>query len=118
LFRSKMSIIMYIVISLAIVGLISQLFTNLTGFLMSILIMLVIAFVVFLIFSHFARNRVGGSSASPEMKKYRQAVKQSRQKYGQTEKNVKKATPKRKDVKQQRKRRRRRRATHLRVIKG
>lgn len=111
---------MYIIISLAIIGLMTQLLTNFTGFLMSILIMIIIAFVVFLIFNHFARNRMGGSggfSSSPESKKYRDAVKRSQEKYGKRQTTIKKKDPKGQN-KRERRRRRRRRATHLKVIKG
>jgi len=118
LFRSKMSVVMYIVISLAIIGLSAQLFTNFTGFLMSILLMIIIAFVVFMIFSYIARNRAGGSSgfqSSPESKKYREAVKRSQEKYGKPNVKVKKSQE---QNKRQIKRKKRRRPSHLRVIEG
>lgn len=115
-----MSIFIYIVISLAIIGLTVQLITNFTGFLMSILLMLIIAFVVFLIFNHFAGNRASSASgyrSSPEMRKYRQAVKRSQEKYGRQNVTIKPRQQERKS-KSERKRRWRRRPTHLRVIDG
>lgn len=116
-----MSIVMYIIISLAIIGLSAQLFRDFTGFLISILIMIIIAFVMFVIFSHIARNRLSGgggmgsSRSSPEMKKYREAVKRSREKYGN---NQAKPTNSRRKNNKERKKRWRRRPNHLRLIKG
>lgn len=124
LFRNRMSVIMYIVISLAIIGLTAQLLRDFTGFLLSILIMIVIAFVVFLILSHIARNRMAGggigqSSSSPEAKKYREAVKRSQEKYGRANTKVKQTkTQQRKKRDRPRRRWRRRRPSHLRLIKG
>lgn len=120
-----MSIVMYIIISLAIIGLTAQLIRDFTGFLFSILIMILIAFVIFIILSYVARNRMGGAgigrtSSSPEARKYREAVKRSQEKYGKPNAQMNLSRNRRQQRKRDRPKRRwrRRRPTHLRLIKG
>lgn len=72
----------------------------------------VIAFVLFKIMSAVLERRQTGGN-SDEMKKYRQAVKQSKAKYQQTAPSkIKQSTAK------QKRKKRRRNAPHLRVIEG
>lgn len=110
--------IIYIFIGFAAFYIVSQLLTNTTGFLSSIIVMIGVAAVIYgLIYFVFIRKRVGsgpGGGNTDEMKKYKQAVKQSKQKYGKpageapkTTKSPKKQTKKRKSA-----------PSHLRVIDG
>lgn len=109
--RNKFSIVVYIVIGLAAIGLVSQLFTNTASFFTSIFTSLVIGMAVFaVIYFVFLKKR----TPSNDQKKYKQAVKQSKSKYkpntkpSQT-KQSKPAQIKKKSTK---------RASHLRVIDG
>ncbi|MFD2045981.1 SA1362 family protein [Ornithinibacillus salinisoli] len=107
----------YIIIGLAIVGLISQLFTNTTNFLLNILITIGFGAAIFaVIYFLFLKKR----TASPDMKKYKQAVKQSKVKYKQQhDPNVKSSTTHR--TQQQvplKKKISKKRPNHLRVIDG
>ncbi|OZU89992.1 hypothetical protein CIL03_02325 [Virgibacillus indicus] len=111
--RKKISLFVYVIIGLALVGLISQLFTNTANFLTNILIMLGVAAAVFaVIYFVFLRK----PAASNDMNKYKKAVKQSKAKYknqnpGKQEANSKKQKP-------GLPRKRSKRASHLRVIDG
>lgn len=112
--RNKGSILLSIIVGLAIIGLVSSLVRNPVSFLMSILVMVGIAFVVFLIVRAVMNRR--GTGKSDEMRKYRKAVKQSKLKYNQEKQPDKKkqsfaVSP----VKTKKKRRHR---PHLTVIDG
>ena len=112
--RNKGSIILSIIVGLAVIGFVSSLVKNPSGFLINILVMIGIAFVIFLIVRAVMNRRTEGTS--DEMKKYRKAVKQSKQKYQQPEpkgkiKSSRTAPP----VKQRKKRRHQ---PHLTVIDG
>src|SRR5690625_1660626 len=119
--HNKLQFVLYILISLAIIGVVSSLIQNPGSFLVQIFMIVAIAFVVFLIFSYIVQRRSPQSSS--EMKKYRQAVKQSKEKYQQHEPrkirqrnqggsaNIKKNAS-------HRKKRRMKRHSHLRVIEG
>lgn len=110
--RGKFSIIIYLIIGFAVVGLISQLFGNTVNFLTNILMMVVFGAAIFgLIYFLVLRKR--GPSNTDETKKYKQAVKQSKTKY----KQPKQPTTTTKAVIPQRKKRSKR-ASHLRVIEG
>lgn len=106
--------LIYALIGLAAFYVVSQLFTNTAGFLTSIIVMIGVAAVIYgLIYFVFIRKRVSGGNTN-EMKKYKQAVKQSKQKYGTSTsdttkmtKTAKKPTKKRKAA-----------PSHLRVING
>lgn len=114
--RSKLSILVYAIIGLAIIGVISQLFMNPAALFNRILIMIGISVVILAIFYFlFARKRT--SINNDEMKKYKQAVKQSQKKYHHP--NMRQ-TIKTGGNKQsfQLKKKNRRRASHLRVIDG
>lgn len=113
--RNKITYFFYFIMVLAVFGLITQLFGNTRGFLTSMLTMVIFAVVIFGLL-YFLMNRTRGSSN--EMKKYKQAVKQSKTKYQPaTSKNpVQPPTPKRKPTTIGRKGKKR--PTHLRVIEG
>jgi len=104
---------MYLIIGLAVIGLISQLLGNTVNFLSNILLMLGIGVAIFGVLYFFVlRKRT--SSNTDDMKKYKQAVKQSKSKYNRRHDTVASVaktshTPKRK---------RNKRASHLRVIEG
>lgn len=109
--RNKMSVLIYMLIGLAVIGIVSQLFTNTINFFTTIFITLGIGIAVFAVFYFvFLRKR----TPSNDMKKYKKAVKQSKAKYKQpsqtaTANNKQQAQIKRKVNK---------RAPHLRVIDG
>ncbi|TXL67953.1 hypothetical protein FHP05_02725 [Cerasibacillus terrae] len=109
--KGKASLFIYVIIGLAIIGVTSQVFTNLTGFLVRTLTGLAIsALIIAGIYFFFFRNR----NNSNEMKKYQQAVKQSKRKYSNTNKpkhnQTKKESPIRKNANKK--------YSHLRVIDG
>lgn len=111
--RNKLSVGVYIIIGLAVIGLISQLFTNTANFLTQIFIMIGVGVAIFAaIYFLFLRN--SNSNNADDMKKYRQAVKQSKRKY--TKKNaptVNKGQHSRPGAKKVH-----RQVSHLRVIEG
>ncbi|MFU0791493.1 SA1362 family protein [Virgibacillus proomii] len=112
--RRSISIPVYIILGLALVGLLSQLFTNTVSFINSIFISIGIGVALFSIFYFlFIRKR----NSSNEMKKYRQAVKQSKAKYQRHQANKPAAVKGQSTISQQRKKRLKR-APHLRVIDG
>ncbi|SIS36930.1 SA1362 family protein [Salimicrobium flavidum] len=108
----------YVLIGLAAFYVVSQLLTNTTGFLSSIIVMVGIAAVIYgLIYFLFIRKRLGsgaGSGNTDDMKKYKQAVKQSKQKYGKPAgETTKQSKPPKKQTKK-----RKASPSHLRVIEG
>ncbi|MEN1970562.1 SA1362 family protein [Lentibacillus sp. N15] len=108
--RNKFSVFVYVIIGLAAIGLFSQLFTNTAHFFSRIFTMLGFGIAVFaVIYFVFLRKR----APSNDMKKYKQAVKQSKAKYKSNTKPQQKASQpvhmKKKAAK---------RASHLRVIDG
>ncbi|WP_163969976.1 SA1362 family protein [Oceanobacillus halotolerans] len=111
--RSKLSILVYVIIGLAAIGLFSQLINNTANFMMNIAIMIgfgvLISAVIYFIFIRNRRN-------TSDMKKYKQAVKQSKLKYKQ-HKNENPASAKRQQT-MPIKKRLNKRASHLRVIDG
>ncbi|WJE14363.1 SA1362 family protein [Halobacillus sp. ACCC02827] len=92
--RKWMTPVMYTLIGLAVFFVAVQLFTNTSSFLNSILMMVGFAVLIYgAIYFLFLRNRgFGGGGNRNEMKKYKQAVKQSKQKYKQPAPVVKKKT--------------------------
>jgi len=109
----KLPLFIYFIIGLAVIGLIASLIKNPGSFLMSILMMIAVAFVIFMIFSAILNRRSGGTS--DEMKKYKKAAKQSNLKYNKQKPKIKK--PVRTDSPLKSKRRKRH-APHLTVIEG
>ncbi|MBD1222729.1 SA1362 family protein [Virgibacillus halodenitrificans] len=111
--RNKISIIMYLIISLAAVGLVSQIFTNTKGFLTNILVMLGFGIAMFaVIYFIFLKKK----APSNDMKKYKKAVKQSKAKYKHN--TPVKSTHTKKQVLNPSKRKPNKRASHLKVIDG
>ena len=111
--RNKIALLVYVIIAFAAIGLVSQLFGNTKNFLTSIVVMLGIAAAIFALFYFVLQRRRGSSD---EMKKYKQAVKQSKMKYKPTEKSA--VQPKVKQNSGNAPRKSKKRASHLRVIEG
>lgn len=120
--RNIGTIVISVIVGLAVVGLVSSLLKNPGSFLLSILITVVIATILFFILRAVLRNKNEGNS--DQMKKYRKAVKQSKNKYqakdtkmkqkqaAKVSKSSAKTKPKKKRHFTSRKR------SHLRVIEG
>lgn len=110
--KNKMiPIFMYTLLGFAAIGLVSQLFGNPTAFFRNILMMLGGAVLIFgLLYFLVMRKR----TSAPDMRKYKQAVKQSKSKYKQenvrTRASVKTAPA---PIKK-----RSRKPSHLKVIEG
>lgn len=99
--RKKMPIIFYVIIALAVIGLM----TNPTHLVRNIFMMLGVGVVIFALFYFIFRKP--RPTENDEMKKYKQALKQSKRKYQTTQR--KQARPTKSKAK---------RASHLRVIEG
>lgn len=111
--RNKLAVLVYIIIGLAGIGIVSQLFTNTASFITNVFLMIGISAAIFAaIYFFFFRNR----SSSNEMKKYKQAVKQSKAKYKQQSNPLKPSV--KKQVQPLKSKKSAKRATHLRVIEG
>lgn len=113
--RKSGSLLLYFFLGLVIVGLATQLIKSPGQFLTSILILLGITFILFIILRAVLNRRQGPTD--PEMKKYKQAVKQSQKKHGKpvNPKNIKK---KKKEDPKPNSRKRKRKKNHLKVIEG
>lgn len=114
-----MQYFIYFLIGLAVFGLGTYLVKNPVGLFMTLALTAIVAFVIFKVLSYFLNKRYNngytGGRQTDEMKKYKQAVKQSKKKYAgkniyQSSKQNKKETIKKK--------KKRRHAPHLRVIDG
>ncbi|MGP4074380.1 SA1362 family protein [Halobacillus sp. K22] len=120
--RNWMTPIIYTLVALAVFFVGYQLLTDTSSFLSSIAMMIGIAAVVYgAIYFFFLRNRgISGGRSSNEMKKYKQAVKQSKQKYKQPAPVVKKSQAARtvKPTTIHKKNKRRGSGPQLRVIEG
>ncbi|MGM8213481.1 SA1362 family protein [Virgibacillus sp. W0430] len=111
--RNKLTVLVYIVLGLAGIGLISQLFGNTKNFIVNIIVTIGIAFVMFTVVYFIFLKKTPGSQS--EMKKYRKAVRQSKMKYKPRNTNIiKKKQPT--QLKQRKKVNKR--PSHLRVIDG
>src|SRR5699024_5398324 len=112
--RKTSSLLLYFFLGLIIVGLATQLIKNPGQFITSILILLGVAFIVFIIMRSVLDNRQGLND--PESKKYKEAVKQSQKKYGKpvSPKNIKK---KKTETNKSSQRKKRRRKSHIKDIK-
>lgn len=107
------SAVIYLIIGLAVIGVVVQLLTNTISFLQSLLIMIGISILILgVIYLIFFKNRISGD----KMKKYKKAVKQSKAKYGRPSSKTNFSTN-RKQVSKSKKRSKKR-PTHLRVIDG
>lgn len=120
--RNWMTPIIYTLIALAVFAVGFQLITNTAGFLGQMIMMIGIAVLVYgAIYFLFLRNRSFGGGKGNEMKKYKQAVKQSKQKYKQSTPTIKKSPLAKVTQKTQpnpKRNRKRMNAPHLRVIEG
>ncbi|MET3684297.1 membrane-anchored glycerophosphoryl diester phosphodiesterase (GDPDase) [Alkalibacillus flavidus] len=108
---TKRYLLLYIIIGLAVIGLLGQLIVNPLSFVESMLTTIGLAVVIGgILYFVLKRFRFGSKTSSA----YRKAVKQSKKKYGNVDKNmgynqhINKPTP----IKKQR------RQSHLTVIKG
>ncbi|MCP3025712.1 SA1362 family protein [Halobacillus sp. A5] len=120
--RNWVTPVIYTLIALAVFYVGVQMFTNTSSFLRSIVMMIGIAVLIYgAIYFFFIRNRMGSGANRNEMKKYKQAVKQSKQKY-KAPKPVKSAktstSPTSKSTPLQKKKTKRKQSSHLRVIEG
>jgi len=106
------STLIYIIIGLAVIGVAAQLLTNTANFFISVLIMVGIGVAIFAVLYFFVLRQ----RPSSEMKKYKQAVKQSKLKYKDSNEGTNRS-PKKLNALNKRKKTRRR-ASHLRVIEG
>ncbi|RDW19169.1 hypothetical protein CWR48_08960 [Oceanobacillus arenosus] len=113
--RKTISIVTYLIIGLAVVGLVSQLFTNTANFLFTILIVIGSSAAIFAVFYFvFLRNR----TPSNDMKKYKKAVRLSKAKY-KADNNIRRTkVVNKKQPDLLKKKKIKRTATHLRVIEG
>src|SRR5699024_4696283 len=112
------AIVVYLIVVLAIVGVVTQLVTSPGSFLKNIFITLGIAVALFGVFYFFfIRKKMAHSN---EMKKYKQAVKQSNAKYKENKHvSIKKDRTPKKPIKQlSGSKKKARRRAHLRVIDG
>ncbi|MCA0970113.1 hypothetical protein LCM20_05910 [Halobacillus litoralis] len=120
--RNWMTPIIYALMALAVFGIGFRLITDTTGFLGQLIMMVGIAVLIYgAIYFLFLRNRGMGGGSGNEMKKYKQAVKQSKQKYKQPAPTVKKSPLSKVAPKNQaapKRNRKRMNAPHLRVIEG
>lgn len=110
--RKKFPIVLYVIVALAGFGFVISLMRNPGGFMVSILISIAIAFLLFKVLSAVLRRRQG--EASDEMKKYREAAKLSNKRFEKPKTNA--TVDKQKPIKK--KKRRKKHTPHLRVIEG
>jgi len=118
--RNKFPIFLFIIVGLSLLGVGYRLLTDPKGFLVTILGILGFAALIFaVVYVVFFRNR-GSVSNSDEMKKYKAAVKQSKQKYQQpkTNKMMKSSNKKQSKTVPLKRKSQRKRVNHLRVIEG
>ncbi|WP_431798964.1 SA1362 family protein [Halobacillus andaensis] len=119
--RNWVTPVIYTLIALAVFYVGVQLFTNTSSFLSSIVMMIGIAVLIYgAIYFFFLRNRIGSGANRNEMRKYKQAVKQSKQKH-KAPKPVKAAKTNAaasKSTSLQKKKSKRKQPSHLRVIEG
>lgn len=114
--RGKASIFFYIIVSLAILGILIKLLTNPLAIFKSLLIIVVIAVVLLAIF-YFAFKKNNKGSTNSETKKYKQAAKQSKLKYRNYNQGPNESNKKKKENSHH-KRKTRKRPPHLKVING
>ncbi|WP_010650843.1 SA1362 family protein [Oceanobacillus massiliensis] len=110
---NKFSIIIYLVIGLAVIGLISQLIGNTVNFLTNILLMLAAGAAIYGLLYYFLLRKRAPSN-SDDMKKYKKAVRQSKSKYKQPVNST--AAGSKPTITAKKKRNKR--SSHLRVIEG
>lgn len=120
MFRKKLPMVVYLLIALAVTGIAIKLFNNPVGFLKSALITIAIGAAIFgfVYFVLFKNGTAQASNQSSEMKKYKQALKQSKAKYSTNLPVKSKSRTKPTSTKGQVKRKFSKRPTHLKVIEG
>lgn len=106
------STLIYLVIALAVIGVVAQLLTNTVNFFTSVFIMVGIGVAIFAVLYFLVLKQ----RPSSDMKKYKQAVKQSKMKYKDSSQNSVRSSKKPNSLNTRKKPRRR--ASHLRVIEG
>ncbi|MDC3414417.1 hypothetical protein NC797_12380 [Aquibacillus sp. 3ASR75-11] len=114
--RHKLSLFVYLLIGLAIFGFVTQLATNTTSLLSSLVMMAAIGAAMYgLVYFFFLRKRT-----SNEMRKYKKAVRQTKKKYKNDvpSKKTLSHTIKKKAPLTQKSRLSKTRPTHLKVIEG
>ncbi|AUJ26292.1 SA1362 family protein [Virgibacillus dokdonensis] len=113
--RKSISIAVYMIIGLATIGLLTQLFTKPANLINNMFISIGFGVVLFaIIYFVFIRKK----SSSNEMKKYKQAVKQSKAKYHQQKPAYKANATKQQPTSPTLRKKKHKRAAHLRVIEG
>ncbi len=111
--RSNVSLVIYLIIGLAVLGLITTLMDRPLNFITTIFLAIGVAFVIYWILTAIVnRGRFG---ANEEMRKYRRAAKQSNLKYNKQKVTKLNQTPRPSPLKTKR---RRRNVPHLTVIEG
>ncbi|MFD1360678.1 SA1362 family protein [Lentibacillus salinarum] len=111
--KNKGSLLVYAIIGLAIIGVITQLFSNTASFLTTVLTMLGFGVVVSaLLYVFLFRKR----QPTNDSQKYKQAVKQSKAKYSQQQ--AKPTTTSKRPSSFSLKKKSAKRTSHLRVIDG
>ena len=113
--RNKLQVFLYVIIGLAIIGVISSFVNSPSKFIISIFMMIGVAFVIFMIFSYIVNTK--GSQSNNEMKKYRKAAKQTNAKY-KSKTNMSKYSKKDNLSSLRVKAKRSKRTSHLTVIEG
>ncbi|MFC7320853.1 SA1362 family protein [Halobacillus campisalis] len=120
--RKWITPVIYTLIALAVFYVAVQLLTDTTSFLSSIIMMIGFAVLLYgAIYFFFLRHRMGSGGNKNEMKKYKQAVKQSKQKYkapSPVKASKVKTNPSFKTASIQKKKSRRKNTPNLRVIEG
>jgi len=113
--NKRQPILAYIIIGLAVIGLLSWLVKEPSRLLMTLLTTALIAALIFFIARALLRGETFTSSGqNEEMRKYKKAVKQSRERYGSPSKHQNKLSSSRPTIK----RKSRKRPVHLTVIQG
>ncbi|ALX48060.1 SA1362 family protein [Lentibacillus amyloliquefaciens] len=115
--NSKGTLVVYAIIGLAVIGVITQLFSNTASFLTSIFTMLGFGIVIFALLYFFIFRKRSGASSN-ETKKYKQAVKQSKAKYKQQPQQTKSSSSSKREKSSPFKKKSGKRPSHLRVIDG
>lgn len=114
--RNITSILIAFIAGLAIVGFFTMLIKNPGRLLVSILVMIGIAFVIYFVFRAIMNRNGSGGGNNKEMRKYRQAVKQSNKKYKTQPKKIQQRNSKPQTLRSLK--RRRKNVPYLKVIDG
>lgn len=107
--KKRPPVLLYLITSIAAVGLLSYIFKQPGQLLKSLMVIAIIATIIILVTRTIMSNRYDAANRA-EMRKYRQAVKQSKKRYKNHHKNQNQA--------KQNRHRRRKKPSHLTVIEG